>query len=79
LNLFGSVMFPNNSADSVLAVYFTFLDDMLNVPEDDYDWGQATICYRMNTDEHLSQPLPTVVFCYNILDQSTNCCVLFLI
>jgi hypothetical protein len=37
LNLFGSVMFPNNSADSMPTVYLTFLDDMLNVPEDDYD------------------------------------------
>jgi hypothetical protein len=37
LNLFGSVMFPNNSADSVPAAYLTFLDDLLNVPEEGYN------------------------------------------
>jgi hypothetical protein len=31
LDLFGFVMFPNNSVNSVPAVYLTFLDDMLNV------------------------------------------------
>jgi hypothetical protein len=30
-------MFPNNSVDSVPAVYLSFLDDMLNVPEEGYD------------------------------------------
>jgi hypothetical protein len=39
LDLFGSVMFPNNSVDSVPAVYLIFLDNMLNVLEDGYDWG----------------------------------------
>jgi hypothetical protein len=37
LDLFGSVMFPNNSADSVPAAYLTFLDDLLNVPEEGYN------------------------------------------
>jgi hypothetical protein len=37
LDLFGSMMFPNNSADSVPVVYLSFLDDMLNVPEEGYD------------------------------------------
>jgi hypothetical protein len=32
-------MFPNNSVDSVPAVYLIFLDNMLNVLEDGYDWG----------------------------------------
>jgi hypothetical protein len=45
LNLFGFVMFLNNSADSVLAVYLIFLDDVLNVLEDDYDWGHAVLYY----------------------------------
>jgi hypothetical protein len=40
LDLFGSVLVPNNSTDSVTAVYLSFLDDMLNVPEDGYDWGR---------------------------------------
>jgi Plant mobile domain len=43
LDLFGSVMFPNNSADSVPAAYLTFLDDLLNVPEEGYNWGQAVL------------------------------------
>jgi hypothetical protein len=37
LNLFGSVMFSNNSADSVPAAYLTFFDDLLNVPEEGYN------------------------------------------
>jgi hypothetical protein len=31
LDLFGFVMFPNNSADLMPAAYLTFLDDLLNV------------------------------------------------
>jgi hypothetical protein len=51
LDFFGSVMFSNNSADSVPAVYLIFLDDMLNVPEDSYDWGQAVLsCLYFNLD-----------------------------
>jgi hypothetical protein len=49
LDLFGSVIFPNNSADSVPALYLTFLEDMLNVSEDGYDWGQAVFsCLYFN-------------------------------
>jgi hypothetical protein len=49
LDLFGSVMFPNNSADSVPAMYLTFLDNMLDVPEDGYEWGQAILsCLYFN-------------------------------
>jgi hypothetical protein len=49
LDLFGSVMFPNNSADSVPAAYLTFLDDLLNVPEEGYNWGQAVLsCLYFN-------------------------------
>jgi hypothetical protein len=44
-------MFSNNSADSVPTVYLIFLDDMLNVPEDSYDWGQAVLsCLYFNLD-----------------------------
>jgi Plant mobile domain len=45
LDLFGSVMFPNNSADSVPTAYLTFLDDLLNVPEEGYNWGQTVLSY----------------------------------
>jgi hypothetical protein len=38
-------MLPNNSADSVPAVYLTFLDDTLNAPEDGYDWGQVILSF----------------------------------
>jgi Plant mobile domain len=49
LDLFGSVMFPNNSADSVTAVYLSFIDDMLNVLEESYDWGQTILsCLYFN-------------------------------
>jgi hypothetical protein len=44
LDLFGSEMFPDN-ADSVSVVYLSFLDNILNVPEDGYDWGQAVLSY----------------------------------
>jgi hypothetical protein len=36
-------MFLNNNADSVPMVYLIFFDDMINVPEDGYDWGQAVL------------------------------------
>jgi hypothetical protein len=38
-------MFLNNSADSVPTVYLSFLDDMLNVPEKGYNWGQAVLLF----------------------------------
>jgi Plant mobile domain len=49
LDLFGSLMFSNNSADSVLVVYLSFLNDMLNIPEEGYDWGHAVLsCLYFN-------------------------------
>jgi Plant mobile domain len=57
LELFGSVMFPNNSADLVPAVYLTYLDDMLNVPEDGYDWGQTVLsCLYFNLSRSYLEP-----------------------
>jgi Plant mobile domain len=57
LNLYGSVMFPNNSANSVPTVYLTFLDDVLNVPEDDYDWRQAILsCLYFNLSRSCLEP-----------------------
>jgi hypothetical protein len=42
-------MFLNNSADSVPTMYLIFLDDMLNISEDDYDWGQIVLsCLYFN-------------------------------
>jgi hypothetical protein len=42
-------MFPNNSADSMPAAYLTFLDDLLNVLEEGYNWGQAVLsCLYFN-------------------------------
>jgi hypothetical protein len=33
----------------VSVVYLLFLDDMLNVPEEGYDWGQAILsCFYFN-------------------------------
>jgi hypothetical protein len=37
MDLFGSVIFPNNSADSVPTMYLILLDGMLNIPKDGYD------------------------------------------
>jgi Plant mobile domain len=49
LDLFGSVMFLNNSAYLVPAAYLTFLDDLLNVPEEGYNWGQTILsCLYFN-------------------------------
>jgi hypothetical protein len=49
LDLFRFVMFPKNSADSVPAAYLTFLDDLLNVPEEGYNWGQTVLsCLYFN-------------------------------
>jgi Plant mobile domain len=45
LDLFGSMILPNNNADSMPAVYLTFLEDMLNVPDDRYDWRQTILSY----------------------------------
>jgi Plant mobile domain len=56
-DLFGSVMFPNNSADSVPAAYLTFLDDLLNVPEEGYNWGQAVLsCLYFNLCRSCLEP-----------------------
>jgi Plant mobile domain len=57
LDLFGSVMFPNNSAYSVLVVYLSFLNDILNVPEDCYDWGQLVLsCLYFNFSHSCLEP-----------------------
>jgi hypothetical protein len=45
MSILGSVMFPNNNADPVLTVYLTFFDDILNVTEDRYDWGQTILSF----------------------------------
>jgi hypothetical protein len=45
LDLFGSMMFSNNSEDSVSMVYLIFLDDMINEPEGRYNWGQTILSY----------------------------------
>jgi hypothetical protein len=52
-------MFPNNSADSVPAVYLIFLEDMLNVPEDGYDWGKrySLACTSTSLGHVWSQPI----------------------
>jgi Plant mobile domain len=57
LNLFGSVMFPNNNTDSVPTIYLTFFDDMLNILEDRYDWGQAILsCLYFNLSQSCLEP-----------------------
>jgi hypothetical protein len=57
LDLFGSVMFPNKSVDLVSAMYLTFLDDMLNVSEDDYDRGRAILsCLYFNLSQSCLEP-----------------------
>jgi Plant mobile domain len=49
LDLFGSVMFPNKSADSVSAMYLTFLDD--------YDRGRAVLfCLYFNLSRSCLEP-----------------------
>jgi hypothetical protein len=52
-------MFPNDNADSVPAVYSAFLDDMLNVLEDDYDWGEqyTFACTSTSLGHVLSRPI----------------------
>jgi Plant mobile domain len=57
LDLFESVMFLNNSADSVPTVYLIFFDDMLNIPEDGYDWGQVILsCLYFNLSQSCLEP-----------------------
>jgi hypothetical protein len=58
LDLFESVMFLNNSAFSVPVVYLSFLDDMLNVPEDDYDWRKTIYsCLYFNLSRSCIKPV----------------------
>jgi Plant mobile domain len=55
-------MFPNNSADSVPGVYLTFFDDMLNVPKDGYEWGQAILsCLYFNLSRTCLEPTDCIV------------------
>jgi hypothetical protein len=55
--MFESVMFPNNSADSVPAAYLAFLDDLLNVPEEGYNWGQVVLsCLYFNLCRSCLEP-----------------------
>jgi Plant mobile domain len=57
LDLFGSVIFLNNSADSVPVVYLSFLDDMLNIPKEGYDWGHAVLsCLYFNLSRSCLEP-----------------------
>jgi hypothetical protein len=57
MDLFGSVMFLNNSPGSVSVVYLTFRDDMLNVLEDGYDWGQTILsCLYFNLFRSCHEP-----------------------
>jgi Plant mobile domain len=62
LDLFGSMMFPNNSADSVSMVYLSFLNDMLNVPEDNYGWKQIIFsCLYLNLSHSCLEPADCLV------------------
>jgi Plant mobile domain len=57
LDLFESVLFPDNNADSVPTVYLSFLDDMLNVPKEGYDWGQTVLsCLYFNLSQSCLEP-----------------------
>jgi hypothetical protein len=63
-------MFSNNSADSVPAVYLTFLDDMLNVSEDSYNWGvDSTILLVLQALLFMSRAIRLHSLCFaSILD-----------
>jgi hypothetical protein len=62
LDLFGSVMFSVNSADSVPAVYLNIIDDILNVSENDYDWGQTILfCLYFNHYRSCLEPVDCIV------------------
>jgi hypothetical protein len=55
-------MFLNNSVDLVPTVYLIFLDDMLNVSEDGYDWGQIILsCLYFNVSHSCIEPLDCIV------------------
>jgi hypothetical protein len=57
LTFFDRYTFPNNSADSVPAAYLTFLDDLLNVPEEGYNWGQVVLsCLYFNLCRSCLEP-----------------------
>jgi hypothetical protein len=53
-SLFGSVMFRNNSGDSMPVVYLTFLHDMINVPENINNWGRAYPSCTLTFTDHVS-------------------------
>jgi hypothetical protein len=61
-------MFLNNSVDSVPTVYLIFVDDMLNVSEDGYDWGKqySLACTSTSLGRVSSRPiaLPDHFFCF---------------
>jgi hypothetical protein len=38
-------MFPNNSGDSLPALYLTFLHDIINVVEKGYNWRHIVLCF----------------------------------